>query len=85
MILKIPWQLLKDLGILSRALSGWGRADFLKTSAPLSFINTHRMNLIFIGSISLDSTFKDDVNVYSPSWLFALWNTCRNHLQIRRT
>jgi hypothetical protein len=33
-------------------------ADFLKTSAPVSLINTFPVSLILAGSISLDSTFK---------------------------
>jgi hypothetical protein len=43
---------------LSRALTGWGQADFLKTSAPLSF-NKYRPNepILAAVSISQDITF----------------------------
>jgi hypothetical protein len=34
---------------------------FLKTSAPLSLMTTYRMSLILAGSISLDSTWEEDV------------------------
>jgi hypothetical protein len=40
---------------LSQDGGGW---TFLKTSTPLSLINTYRVNLISPRSISLDSTFK---------------------------
>ncbi len=36
-----------------------GRADFFKTSAPLSLINVYRTYLISVRFISLGSTFKD--------------------------
>ncbi len=36
---------------------------FLKTSAPFSVMTTYRMSLISAGSISLDSTFRDNGGV----------------------
>ncbi len=45
-------------------------ADFLKTSAPVSLINTYPMSLISAGPISLDSTFKEQMLVPHSHSLF---------------
>jgi hypothetical protein len=44
-------------GIFKLLSQDGSRADFLKTSAPLSLIKVFRMNLISAGEILLDSTF----------------------------
>jgi hypothetical protein len=46
------------------------RRIFLKISAPNSLMTTNRMNLIWAGSISLNSTFKGTV---FPYFSFPLW------------
>jgi hypothetical protein len=51
------------------SFTGLRKGGYLKKiSAPLSLINTYRMNLISTGSISLDSTFKDRNDVSYKIW-----------------
>ncbi len=50
-------------------LSHRWKADFLKTSAPLSLIKSFRMRPLLTRSILLDSTFKNMIFEYYPVYI----------------